>query len=72
MSRVDLASVLETVVGMAQGVDHGDHATVTLIKQRVASESLRRRVLAMIPDWLRYSTILSQCAILFGAGRWCG
>jgi len=45
MSRVDLASVLETVVGMAQGVDHGDHATVTLIKQRVASESLRRRVL---------------------------
>ncbi len=43
MASVDLSLVLNTVVSMAQGVERGDQTTVTLLKQGVANEALRRR-----------------------------
>ncbi len=43
MSSVDISSVIETVVSMAGGVDRDDGVTVTLVKQGVAIEALRRR-----------------------------
>ncbi|QGM46337.1 stimulus-sensing domain-containing protein [Methylocystis heyeri] len=43
MGSVDISSVLDTVVDMAQGVARDDRVTVTLVKQTVAGEALRRR-----------------------------
>jgi two-component system sensor histidine kinase ChvG len=41
MATVNLASVLETVVGMSRGVDTGDHVSVELIKQHADSAAAR-------------------------------